>query len=180
MLDNLQIAKPCDARWEDMRGDERVRHCALCKLNVYNLSSFTRVEALELLERTEGRVCLRLYQRADGTVITADCTSRLADAKRAGTSAFAVALALSGALWAAACGVGAGQAVEVEGPQASPAIERPTTGEPMAVPTPEPNLGKPTPTPTPTPTPHPPKMGKIKAPEQPAALMGAPMVSPSP
>ncbi len=175
MLDNLQIAKPCDARWEDMRGDDRVRRCDLCQLNVYNLSSFHRVEALELLEQTEGRVCLRLYQRADGTVITADCTSRLVDAKRAGTSAFAVALALTGALWAAACGVGAGQAPEIDEPSAIPAIEQPLTGEPIATPTPppRPNMG------APMPNPHPPKMGKVKAPEPALPQMGTAVVSPS-
>jgi hypothetical protein len=178
MLDALEIAKPCDARWEDMRGDDRVRRCDLCQLNVYNLSAFHRVEALELLERTEGRVCLRLYQRADGTVITADCTSRLVDAKRAGTSAFAVALALTGVLWAAACGVGAGQEVEVDEPSASPAIEQPLTGEPAPTSPPEPRplMGAPRPNPEP---PHPPKMGKVKAPEPAPPQMGTVEVSPS-
>lgn len=33
----------------------------------------TREEAHQLIAQREGRVCVRLYRRADGTVITADC-----------------------------------------------------------------------------------------------------------
>jgi hypothetical protein len=56
-----------------MAGDERVRHCTLCSLNVYNFAEMTREEVRELLARTEGRVCARLYRRAGGTVLTRDC-----------------------------------------------------------------------------------------------------------
>jgi hypothetical protein len=72
-LGNLRIAVPCQASWEGMAGDERVRHCTLCSLNVYNFAEMTRGEVRALLVRTEGRVCARLYQRADGTVLTRDC-----------------------------------------------------------------------------------------------------------
>ncbi len=56
-----------------MSGDDRVRHCSLCSLNVYNFAEMTRAEIQSLLVRSEGRVCARLYRRADGTVITRDC-----------------------------------------------------------------------------------------------------------
>ncbi|HEY6251733.1 MAG TPA: carboxypeptidase-like regulatory domain-containing protein [Candidatus Angelobacter sp.] len=56
-----------------MSGDDRVRHCQECKLNVYNLSAMSRREAEELIARREGRLCVRFYQRADGTVLTRDC-----------------------------------------------------------------------------------------------------------
>jgi hypothetical protein len=78
-LDRIQIAKPCAAKWEEMTGDERVRRCALCTLDVYNLSQMTRDAAESLLaeravrENGVGRTCVRLWRRADGTVITADC-----------------------------------------------------------------------------------------------------------
>jgi phosphopentomutase len=70
-LPNIRIATPCQTSWESMAGDERVRHCTLCSLNVYNFAEMTRHEVRELLARTEGRVCARLYRRADGTVIRA-------------------------------------------------------------------------------------------------------------
>lgn len=72
-LDSLQIAKPCTAKWEEMTGDERVRRCALCKLDVFDLSQMTRSAAETLLAERTGRTCVRLWRRADGTVITADC-----------------------------------------------------------------------------------------------------------
>lgn len=72
-LNNIKIASPCGADWNEMRGDERKRYCALCRLNVYNLSEMTREEAENFLINAEGRVCLRVYRRADGTVLTKDC-----------------------------------------------------------------------------------------------------------
>jgi hypothetical protein len=73
ILDALVIAKPCPASWDAMAGDDRVRHCELCKLNVYNIAALTNADALGLIERSEGRLCVRLYKRADGTVLTVDC-----------------------------------------------------------------------------------------------------------
>src|SRR5580765_8057104 len=71
MLDAISIASPCSASWDDMVGDERARFCGKCEKNVYNLSSLTRAEAEALLVEKEGKVCVRYYQRADGTVLTA-------------------------------------------------------------------------------------------------------------
>ena len=62
-IDRIRIATPCRASWERMEGDERVRHCAECKLNVYNFAEMTRDEVRALLARSEGRVCARLYRR---------------------------------------------------------------------------------------------------------------------
>ncbi|MBL9141376.1 MAG: hypothetical protein JNK53_05865 [Phycisphaerae bacterium] len=78
ILKDLQIASPCTAAWEDMAGDHRVRRCGACNLGVHNISRFTRAEVQALIERTEGRFCARLYRRADGTVLTADCPVGLA------------------------------------------------------------------------------------------------------
>jgi hypothetical protein len=72
-LDRLHIASPCPVAWEQMAGDERVRFCDLCSFNVYNISEMTRKEVASLIESTEGRMCTRIYRRADGTVITKDC-----------------------------------------------------------------------------------------------------------
>lgn len=66
------LSSPCPARWSDMRGDDRVRHCDACQKNVYNLTAMPTEEAEALLAEEGGR-CLRLYRRADGTVLTNDC-----------------------------------------------------------------------------------------------------------
>src|SRR5688572_16217193 len=72
-LNNIRVASPCPADWDQMYGDGRKRFCGECKLNVYNLSGMTRDEAEALIMNAEGRLCVRFYQRRDGTVITQDC-----------------------------------------------------------------------------------------------------------
>jgi len=74
MLRKVQVASPCGANWEQMLGDDRVRWCSHCNLNVYNFSALTKRELSQLIREKEGlRLCGRLYRRADGTVITKDC-----------------------------------------------------------------------------------------------------------
>ena len=72
-LDRVTVAAPCDAGWENMVGDERVRFCARCSMNVYNLSGMTKSEAEHLVVQAEGRLCIRFYRRADGTILTRNC-----------------------------------------------------------------------------------------------------------
>ena len=73
ILNEIRIASPCTASWDAMRGDERVRFCDHCRLHVYNLSEMKAEDAAALVERTEGRLCVRFYQRRDGTMLTRDC-----------------------------------------------------------------------------------------------------------
>jgi hypothetical protein len=101
-LPTIQVASPCDAPWEAMPGDDRTRLCPQCSRRVYNLAALSRREAEELFRQTEGRLCVRLYRRADGTVLTSDCPVGLWRLRRtaalvAGTAA---ALLLAAAGWA--------------------------------------------------------------------------------
>ncbi|MBY0358846.1 MAG: hypothetical protein K2W82_12650 [Candidatus Obscuribacterales bacterium] len=73
ILDSVYIAEPCNVGFENMEGDDRVRFCNQCKLNVYNISQMTKREAEKLIQESDGRTCLRLYRRADGTIITDNC-----------------------------------------------------------------------------------------------------------
>ncbi|QQS10289.1 MAG: hypothetical protein IPK69_06620 [Phycisphaerales bacterium] len=83
-LDQLSVAAPCPARWDDMEGTETKRFCAECGLHVHNVSAMTADEAAAFLAAAvEGkshgeRVCVRLFKRADGTVITRNCPIGLA------------------------------------------------------------------------------------------------------
>jgi Cna protein B-type domain. len=72
-INKLRVASPCSVGWETMTGDERARHCESCKLNVYNIAGMTIAEIQNLVENREGRLCIRLFRRADGTVLTKDC-----------------------------------------------------------------------------------------------------------
>jgi hypothetical protein len=88
-----------------MAGDERVRHCAACDLNVYNVARMTRDEIRDLLVRTEGRLCVRLYRRSDGTLLTSDCPSGLRRLQRRVSrwTAAAVAALVTVSSWATGC-----------------------------------------------------------------------------
>jgi hypothetical protein len=81
-LDNVRIAAPCSADWDNMFGNERVRFCEQCQLNVYNLSEMSKSEAERLIDQTEGRLCVRLYRRQDGSIITQNCPVGLRAIKR--------------------------------------------------------------------------------------------------
>lgn len=72
-VDRLRVAAPCPVSWEQMIGGNRVRSCEQCQLNVYNISALTRSEVQTLIASAEGRLCIKLYRRADGTVLTKDC-----------------------------------------------------------------------------------------------------------
>jgi len=99
-LGRMRVASPCPTSWERMEGDERVRFCRQCNLHVYNIAELTRAEAESLVARTEGRLCARLYRRADGTVLTKDCPEGLRAVRRrvgrAAAAAFAAVLSLCG------------------------------------------------------------------------------------
>ena len=76
-VDEIRVASPCNARWNDMDGDERARFCGQCSKNVFNLSAMTRVQIETLVREKEGKFCGRFYRRPDGRMLTADCPSRL-------------------------------------------------------------------------------------------------------
>lgn len=91
-LNNINIASPCSSDWNEMYGDNRKRFCGECKLNVYNLSGMTQDEAEALITNAEGRLCVRLYKREDGSVITQDCPVGWAKVKQR-TRVYATAVA---------------------------------------------------------------------------------------
>ena len=82
ILENARIASPCSMSWNAMRGDDRTRFCNACEKNVYNLVAMTDDEVTALIHEKEGRLCVRLYQRPDGTLITSDCPAGLRAARR--------------------------------------------------------------------------------------------------
>lgn len=99
-LDRLTVASPCSEDWAKMTGDERVRACAKCRLKVYNLSAMTKVDAERLLLEKEGRLCVRFFRRADGTVLTQDCPVGLRAVRLRIVKAAAGSFALAAALFA--------------------------------------------------------------------------------
>lgn len=73
LVDRVIIPDPCPMKWSEMHGDRTVRHCTQCNLNVHHLSEMTRVDAERLLANAAGKhLCVQMYKRPDGKVITAD------------------------------------------------------------------------------------------------------------
>ncbi len=129
LLDDVRLASPCPANWDDMIGDDRVRFCGQCTKNVYNLSAMPRAEAEALLREGEKRqaqqgvgMCVRLYRRADGTVLTADCPDGVRRKKRR----LAIFGAVGGGLMAAGAAAELFGATRTQGAIPLPA---PTTGD---------------------------------------------------
>jgi len=118
LLDKTYVATPCTADWERMEGDAEKRFCGQCSLYVYNVSALSRGEAEALIARAEGRLCMRLYRRADGTVITRDCPVGLRAVRRrvarAAGAAFAAVLSFLSVPLAARAHVSQGQAAAAQ------------------------------------------------------------------
>src|SRR3954470_21973930 len=69
-FDRMIIPAPCDADWDSMIGNERVRFCEHCSLEVTNLSNLTRQEAMRLVAKSEGRLCVQFVRRNDGSIVS--------------------------------------------------------------------------------------------------------------
>lgn len=96
-LDQIQIPVPCASDWEEMTGNDRIRYCAECKKNVYNLSKMTRREAEALIATKRGGLCARIVRNPDGTIHTETLPAILpADGRRASPVAAALVMAIMG------------------------------------------------------------------------------------
>ena len=96
--ERLEISEPCSAEWDSMMGNERVRFCAHCRLHVQNLSEITPKQALELVRRSGGRLCLRIERDLSGSPRTRALAAPLYQigrrASRLAAGAFGAALTL--------------------------------------------------------------------------------------
>jgi hypothetical protein len=96
VLPNIRVASPCTADWNQMTGDDRVRHCGTCDKDVFNLSAMTREDAEALVLEKAGDLCARYYQRKDGTILLADCTVGVAQKRKRRVIAAGAAMLLAG------------------------------------------------------------------------------------
>jgi hypothetical protein len=67
------LKQPCSVAWDKWPEGEKVRFCNQCNLNVHNLSGMSDEEVKDLLANKNERVCIFMYQRRDGTVVTDNC-----------------------------------------------------------------------------------------------------------
>jgi len=76
-LNNITIPSPCTADWDSMIGNDRVRFCEHCNLDVHNLSLMTRSQAQRLVARSNGRLCVRYHQDPAGQPLTLPVRQKL-------------------------------------------------------------------------------------------------------
>lgn len=109
-----------------MHGDDKVRFCTACSLNVYNVSAMSADEAEEILSKANGRLCVRFYRREDGRILTQDCPVGARNAARRALSWLSVAAT---AAVAAMLAPWKGAISENQGEVSIPAVSEPKTGK---------------------------------------------------
>jgi len=101
-LNNVTINSPCSADWNSMIGNDQVRFCEHCNLDVHNLSRMTRSQAERLVARSNGRLCIRYHHDPTGRPVTLPVGQRLhrisRRVSRIAAGAFSATLSVTSAL----------------------------------------------------------------------------------
>ena len=58
-VDSIRVADPCSENWDEMTGTDQVRFCTHCAKDVNNISTLTKKEAMRLVRKSRGRLCVR-------------------------------------------------------------------------------------------------------------------------
>jgi hypothetical protein len=59
VINAIEVKEACSESWDEMQGNDQVRFCSHCAKDVNNISEMTRKEALRLVRRSEGNLCIR-------------------------------------------------------------------------------------------------------------------------
>ncbi|HKO98407.1 MAG TPA: ankyrin repeat domain-containing protein [Pyrinomonadaceae bacterium] len=101
-LDSVTIPSPCNADWNSMIGNDQVRFCDHCSLDVHNLSLMTRNQAQKLVARSNGRLCVRYHSDSSGRPQTLPLSQKLHHinrrVSRIAAGAFTATLSLTNAM----------------------------------------------------------------------------------
>lgn len=62
----LEVKTPCTANWDQMSGNDKVRFCEHCQLEVNDLTSLTPKRIRRLMTKSKGRLCVRYHRGPDG------------------------------------------------------------------------------------------------------------------
>lgn len=93
-LKQIEVKNHCTQDWDEMTGNDEVRFCGHCSLNVNNLSAMTRKQALKIVRTSKGRICVRYVQNpVDKTPVFADRLYQIT--RRAGIAAGVLGASLS-------------------------------------------------------------------------------------
>ena len=60
---SVEVKSPCSESWDEMAGNDKVRFCSHCAKEVNDISKLTRREAMMLVRKSNGRLCVRYEVR---------------------------------------------------------------------------------------------------------------------
>ena len=113
-LNNLTVPSPCSTDWNSMIGNDQVRFCEHCSLDVHNLSLMTRAQAERLVARSNGRLCVQYIHDPNGGPVTLPVGQKLHHISRRvsqiAAGAFTAALSVTSAIAQESTGVRIGGA----------------------------------------------------------------------
>jgi hypothetical protein len=100
-VNEFEISGPCSASWNEMKGDDRLRYCDHCEKTVNNISKMKRKDALRLVRRSNGNICIRYHLNPkDGGPLFARGLHQLVDRSAVKAGVLTASLALSGGVYA--------------------------------------------------------------------------------
>ena len=70
LLENVSVETPCSADWNEMMGNEEVRHCHQCQRNIHNISEMPKRRALKVLNQKDEIVCISYFKDEKNKIIT--------------------------------------------------------------------------------------------------------------
>lgn len=72
IIETIEIPNPCTIGWNNLNGNDSVRHCHKCNSFVYNLETMTNKQIEELALKNKDKLCARITIKADGTIKSLD------------------------------------------------------------------------------------------------------------
>lgn len=101
LADSIKVSSPCNEDWEAMTGNKKVRFCSHCDLNVTNISEMTRREAMRLVKKSNGKLCVRYIQNPKTKApVFADKLYQIGRRVRVAAGILGASLAVSTAVYA--------------------------------------------------------------------------------
>lgn len=64
----FKLTIDCPQKWSSMSGDEKIRHCGMCKKDIHNLEEYSEEEAQAII--AEGTNCVRMEANHRGQIKT--------------------------------------------------------------------------------------------------------------
>ena len=100
-IETIEVKSPCSESWDEMTGNEKVRFCSHCSKSVNNISEMTRKEAMRLVRRSEGRLCVRyeMHAKTNAPIFSAKL-SQIARQTGVAAGVIGASLALSSGVFA--------------------------------------------------------------------------------